>query len=100
MTEKSIESAKDIFESDSVSDNTMDQGNTPNPTQGRAISLRRTGVELYGAASGGYDGCCPPVVDPYTLLALITGIALATYFLNLLISVTMVSISKIEVISL
>ena len=33
---------------------------------------------LLGAASSGYDGdCCPPVVDPYTLLALLAGIALA-----------------------
>ena len=39
---------------------------------------------LYGAASSGYDSeCCPPVVDPYSLLALLAGIALATYFLRL-----------------
>ena len=65
-------------------------------SQGRAISLRRTGVELYGAASGGYDGCCPPVVDPYTLLALLVGIALATYFLNVLINVTAVSTCQLQ----
>ena len=65
--------------------------NSTNPNQGREISLRRTATQLYGAASGGYDGCCPPVVDPYTLLALLVGIALATYFLNVLINVTMVS---------
>ena len=49
-------------------------------------------VQLHGAASGhgGYGGCCPPVVDPYTWLALIAGIALATYFLRVLITVTMV----------
>jgi hypothetical protein len=38
---------------------------------------------LHGAASRGYGSdCCPPVVDPYTLLALLAGIALATYFLR------------------
>ena len=67
-----------------------DHDNTTTPTQPRTISL--TNTQLYGAASGGHhDGCCPPVVDPYTLLALIVGIALATYFLNVLINVTMVS---------
>ena len=39
--------------------------------------------ELVGAASSGYGDCCPPVVDPYTLLALLAGIALAAYFLRL-----------------
>ena len=40
--------------------------------------------------SGGYgDDCCPPVVDPYTWLALIAGIALATYFLRVVIIVKM-----------
>jgi hypothetical protein len=39
---------------------------------------------LFAAASEGYDSdCCPPVVDPYTLLALLAGIALAAYFLRL-----------------
>jgi hypothetical protein len=39
---------------------------------------------LFGAASSGYGSdCCPPVVDPYTLLALLAGIALAAYFLRL-----------------
>ena len=40
---------------------------------------------LFGSASDGYGQCCPPVFDPYTLLALIGGIALATYFLRLVI---------------
>ena len=36
-----------------------------------------------GSHSSGYgDKCCPPVVDPYTWLALIGGIALATFFLQ------------------
>ena len=62
--------------------------NKTSPSQPRTLSL--TNTQLYGAASGGHDGCCPPVVDPYTLLALLVGIALATYFLNVLINVTMV----------
>ena len=46
----------------------------------------RTG--LFGSSSDGYGQCCPPVFDPYTLLALIGGIALATYFLRLVIVTT------------
>ena len=42
--------------------------------------------DLYGGASGGGHGCCPPVVDQYTWLALITGIALATYFLRVAVT--------------
>merc|ERR1719391_451793 len=38
--------------------------------------------------SSGYGGCCPPVFNPGTLFALISGIALATYFLRLVIVVT------------
>jgi hypothetical protein len=39
--------------------------------------------KMQGAASSGYgDDCCPPVVDPFTWLALIGGIALATFFLQ------------------
>ena len=41
--------------------------------------------QLLGAASDGYGHCCPPVFDPYTLVALIGGIALATYFLRIVI---------------
>ena len=41
-------------------------------------------MSLGGSHSSGYgDQCCPPVVDPYTLLALIGGIALATFFLQM-----------------
>ena len=48
-------------------------------SQGRTISLS-------GSHSSGYgEQCCPPVVDPYTLLALIGGIALATFFLQMTI---------------
>ena len=41
--------------------------------------------QLLGSASDGYGHCCPPVFDPYTLVALIGGIALATYFLRIVI---------------
>jgi hypothetical protein len=45
---------------------------------------------MYGEASSGYgDSCCPPVVDPYTWLALIAGIGLATYFLRITITTTL-----------
>ena len=40
---------------------------------------------LFGSASDGYGHCCPSVFDPYTLVALIGGIALATYFLRIVI---------------
>ena len=40
---------------------------------------------LFGSASDGYGHCCPPVFDPYTLVALLGGVALATYFLRLVI---------------
>merc|ERR1711892_221344 len=43
-------------------------------------------MSLGGSYSSGYgDQCCPPVVDPYTFLALIGGIALATFFLQMAI---------------
>ena len=45
-------------------------------------------VRLVGSSSDDYGQCCPPVFDPYTLLALIGGIALATYFLRLVIVTT------------
>ena len=40
------------------------------------------------SSSHGYDHCCPPVFDPYTLVALIGGSALATYFLRLIVIIT------------
>merc|ERR1712088_651697 len=42
----------------------------------------------HGGFSSGFGGCCPPVFNPGTLFALISGIALATYFLRLVIVVT------------
>jgi hypothetical protein len=40
-----------------------------------------------GSYSGGGGSCCPLVFNPYTLFALIAGIALATYFLRLVVVV-------------
>merc|ERR1712241_106012 len=40
---------------------------------------------LFGSESEGYGHCCPPVFDPSTLLALLVGVALATFFLRLVI---------------
>ena len=40
---------------------------------------------LFGSSSDDYGHCCPPVFDPYTLVALLGGIALATFFLRLVI---------------
>ena len=57
---------------------TLDR-NTTNE-QGRQFPL---------ASSGYGETCCPPVVDPYTWLALISGIALATYFLRITITTTL-----------
>merc|ERR1711971_36924 len=47
--------------------------------------LIKTGSDYYG----GYGECCPPVVDPYTYLALLAGIALTTWFLQMTIVMTM-----------
>ena len=47
-----------------------------------------SGTARGGGHSGGGD-CCPPVVDPYTWLVMIGGIALATYFLRVAIVVKM-----------
>lgn len=44
--------------------------------------------DLFGSHSDSYGHCCPPVFDPYTLVALLGGIALATYFLRLVIVTT------------
>ena len=42
-------------------------------------------TQLVGSSSDDYGHCCPPVFDPYTLVALLGGIALATYFLRIVI---------------
>ena len=47
-------------------------------------SQARSGRSHGSFSSGG--GCCPPVVDQYTWLALISGIALATYFLRIAVT--------------
>ena len=47
------------------------------------MSLEKRTIQLHGAQTSGYgEQCCPPVIDPYTWLALVGGIALATYFLR------------------
>jgi len=52
----------------------------------RVIGRQAVDINLFGSASSGYgDQCCPLVVDPSTWLALIAGIALATFFLRLAI---------------
>ena len=48
------------------------------------LDLIRAGSDLYGS----HGECCPPVVDPYTFLALIAGISLATWFLQMVIVMT------------
>ena len=59
---------------------------------GRALSDL---VDLTGSYSSGYGGkCCPPVVDPYTFLALIGGIALATFFLQMAIVVAGIPVGR------
>ena len=42
-------------------------------------------LRLVASSSDDYGQCCPPVFDPYTLVALLGGVALATYFLRLVI---------------
>ena len=48
------------------------------------LDLIRAGSDLYGH----HGECCPPVVDPYTFLALIAGISLITWFLQMVIVMT------------
>ena len=48
------------------------------------LDLIRAGSDLYGE----HGECCPPVVDPYTFLAMIAGISLATWFLQMVIVMT------------
>ena len=45
-------------------------------------SILGSDSSLVGSFSDGYGHCCPPVFDPYTLVALLGGIALATFFLQ------------------
>ena len=47
------------------------------------------GRSISGSFSGSGSDCCPPVVDQYTWIALLAGIALATYFLRITITTTM-----------
>ena len=47
-----------------------------------SIILQKQSPGLAGSFSDQYGECCPPVLDPYTLLALLGGIALTTFFLQ------------------
>ena len=48
------------------------------------------GHSSYGGYSGGYhDDCCPLVVDPLTLIALLSFLAAATFLLNEQITMSM-----------
>ena len=51
-------------------------------------------ARLFGSLSDNYDSCCPPVFDPYTLVALLGGIALATYFLRIVIITTFIMMKR------
>ena len=53
------------------------------------IKLQSQSSGLFGSFSDQYGECCPPVFDPSTLIALLAGIALATFFLRLVIIMTM-----------
>ena len=53
-----------------------------------SVILQRQSPGLAGSFSDQYGECCPPVLDPYTLLALLGGIALATFFLQQVIVMT------------
>ena len=55
-----------------------------------SVILQRQSPGLAGSFSDQYGECCPPVLDPYTLLALLGGIALATYFLQQVIVMMMI----------
>ena len=48
----------------------------------------------YGSYSGGGGDCCPLVVDPLTYASLLGFIALATYFLNVLIAMSMLMMRR------
>ena len=55
------------------------------------MGLYETARGLISSASdyyGGYEDCCQPVVDPYTYLALLSGIGLVTWFLQMTITMT------------
>ena len=52
------------------------------------IKLQSQSSGLFGSFSDQYGECCPPVLDPSTLIALLAGIALATFFLRLVIIMT------------
>ena len=48
----------------------------------------------HGSYNGGYQSCCPGVVDPLTYLALIAFIGIATYFFQELIAMSSLARKK------
>ena len=48
-------------------------------------------IDSYGAYSSYGGGCCDPVVDPLTYAALLGFLALATYFFQVLIEMSMLA---------
>merc|ERR1719278_1466930 len=55
--------------------------------EGSESEFLGSGRQILGSHSGYGHGCCSLVFNPSTLLALLAGIALATYFLRLVIVV-------------
>lgn len=57
--------------------------------------LDNTRSSGYGSHSSGYESdCCPPVIDPLTYIAFLGFIALATYFLNQFIAMSMIEMAS------
>ena len=52
-------------------------------------SKRNARDQNFGASSGSGSDCCPPVVDPLLIMALLGFIAAATYFLQSLITMNL-----------
>ena len=57
-------------------------------------SKRETWDQNFGASSGSGSDCCPPVVDPLLVMALLGFIAAATYFLQSLITMNLMGRRK------
>lgn len=66
------------------------------PRLGRPPPKRNSvwGMDLFGAADGHGDDCCPHVVDAGAFTAVLGGIALVTFFLNMQITASGQSVPK------
>ena len=82
--QKEIEDVLKVDEEDR--DGTLILDSSPNVLQ----QLKKK----FGSLSDNYESCCPPVFDPYTLVALLGGIALATYFLRIVIITTFIMMRR------